>query len=265
MLNNYNIEKAFTHHSKNYDEVNEENKILKWMRNSIYNHVNKYLRVNDTILELNAGTGIDAVYFAKKGHKIHCTDISEGMLKKLEGKIKIEKLENLISIQLLSFSELDKIEGKTFDYLFSNFGGLNCTNNIKQVTSQFKSLLNKSGRLTLVILPKICPWELLLIFKGIFKTAFRRFNKNGVVANIDGYKFNTYYYSVSEIKKTLSDDFNILDTQGLASISPPPYLERFTNSFPKIYKKILFLDEKLSRIFPFNSWADHFIITAELK
>ncbi|PIW69522.1 MAG: hypothetical protein COW08_06700 [Ignavibacteriales bacterium CG12_big_fil_rev_8_21_14_0_65_30_8] len=259
------VKKAFSNQSEIFDKLDEQNMILKWMREIIYKHVKKYLRKNDSILELNAGTGIDSVYFAKLGHKIHCTDISEGMVEKLNNKIKSQKLNSLITSQLLSFTELNKLKGKSFDYIFSNFGGLNCTQDIKQVISQFRSLLNKNGRLTLVILPKICPWELLLLFKGNFKVAFRRLARKGVYANIDGYKFKTYYYSVSDIKKALMNEYKILKIQGLAAISPPPYLEKYSYKYPYIYKKLTFLDEKLSHIFPFNRWADHFIITAELK
>lgn len=259
------VKKAFSHQSEIFDELDEQNSILKWMRKITREHVNRYLRKEDTILELNAGTGIDAVFFATMGHKIHCIDISEGMLKKLDEKVKNQKLNHLITKQLLSFTELNKINGKTFDYIFSNFGGLNCTNNIKQVVNQFKSILTKCGRITLVILPKICPWELASIFKGNFKTAFRRMAKNGVSANIDGFKFKTFYYSVSDLKKALMDDFVILEIQGLASISPPPYMEKIFDYFPNIYKMLTNVDEKFSSVFPFNSWADHFILTAELK
>ena len=258
------VKKAFSNQSEIFDKLDEQNIILKWMRKIIYNHVKKYLRENDSILELNAGTGIDAVYFAKLGHKIHCTDISEGMIKKLNSKVKDQKLNSLITSEILSFTELNKIKGKSFDYIFSNFGGLNCTQDIKQVISQFKLLLKKEGRLTLVILPKICLWEIALIFKGKFKTSFRRLKKNGVSANINGYNFNTYYYSVSDIKKALMDDYKILEIQGIAAISPPPYVEKYSYKYPYIYKKLIYFDEKFSHIFPFNRWADHLIVTAEL-
>ena len=89
--------------------------------------------------------------------------------------------------------------------------------------------------------------------------------KNGVSANINGFKFKTFYYSVSDLQKALMDDFVILEIQGLASISPPPYMEKISDYFPNIYKMLTNVDEKFSSVFPFNSWADHFILTAELK
>jgi len=64
------VKKAFSNQSEIFDKLDEQNMILKWMREIIYKHVKKYLRKNDSILELNDGIGINSVYFAKIGKKI---------------------------------------------------------------------------------------------------------------------------------------------------------------------------------------------------
>lgn len=257
------VKEAFSRQSEYFDEYEEQNQILKWMRNVTRAHISKYLRNKDRILELNAGTGLDAVYFAEKGNKIHCIDISDGMLKKLDEKINTGKLNTLISYQVLSFTELDKLKNNSFDYIFSNFGGLNCIENLKDVFIHFSNILEPGGKVTLVIIPPVCPWELSLIFKGNFKTAFRRLHKNGITANVEGIQFTTYYHSVSKTIDALGPDFRIIDIQGLASVSPPPYMINFPIKLHNLYKILTRFDEKLSRYFPFNRCADHFILTAE--
>jgi ubiquinone/menaquinone biosynthesis C-methylase UbiE len=172
------VKEAFSRQSEIFDEYEENNQILKWMRKVTRTHISRYLRNNDRILELNAGTGLDAVYFAEKGNKIHCIDISDGMLKKLDEKIKARNLVSLISYQVLSFTELDKLGNNSFDYIFSNFGGLNCVKDLNEVFRYFGNILKPGGKVTLVIIPPICPWELALIFKGNFRTAFRRLHNN---------------------------------------------------------------------------------------
>jgi len=257
------IKEAFSRQSEYFDEYEEQNQILKWMRKVTRTHVSKYLKNKDRILELNAGTGLDAVYFAEKGNRIHCIDISEGMLKKLEERINAGNLASLISFQVLSFTELNKLGNTSFNYIFSNFGGLNCIENLKEVFIHFSDILQPGGKVTLVIIPPICPWELALLFKGNFRTAFRRLHKNGITANVEGIKFTSYYHSVSKTIDALGPDFRIIDLQGLASVSPPPYMINFPKRYPNFYKTLTHLDEKLSRRFPFNRWADHFILTVE--
>jgi len=257
------VKEAFSRQSDYFDEYEEQNQILKWMRKVTRNHVSKYLRNKDSILELNAGTGLDAVYFAEKGNKIHCIDISEGMLNKLDEKIKSRNLVSSISYQVLSFTELDKLKNNSFDYIFSNFGGLNCIENLEDVFIHFNKILHPGGKVTLVIIPPICPWELALIFKGKFRTAFRRLHKNGITANVEGIQFTSYYHSVSKTIDALGQDFRIIDLQGLASLSPPPYMINFPKRLPNLYSLLTRCDEKLSHFFPFNRCADHFILTVE--
>src|SRR5690606_5311151 len=140
-----------------------------------------------------------AVFFAQKGFEIHAIDVSEGMINELEKKVFLNNLKNKISYEKLSFSNLEQIKNKKFDFIFSNFGGLNCIDDLRKVTKNFPSLLNKNGRVTLIVMPKICPWEIALSFKGNFKTAFRRFKKNGTLSNIEGIKFKSYYHSPKKI------------------------------------------------------------------
>lgn len=264
MASNFDsIEKAFSRQSEIFDEYEKGNEILKWMRSVTHRHVLRHLKKSDKILELNSGTGIDAVFLATIGFKIHCTDISEGMLNKLNKKITEFNLHDHITSQQLSFTELDKLYGDSYNYIFSNFGGLNCTENLKDVFIHFSKILKPGCKVTLVIIPPICPWELALILKGIFRTAFRRLHKNGITANVEGIKFTTYYHSVAKTVKALGPNFRIIEIQGLASVSPPPYMINFPKRFPRLYKTLTRMDEKLSHTFPFNRWADHFIITAE--
>lgn len=259
------INEAFSRQSESFDDYEERNETLKWMRSITHKHILRYLKDNDTILELNSGSGIDAVFLGTRGFRIHCTDIAEGMMQKLEGKVHRMKLSNFISFQILSFTELNRLNKNSFDYIFSNFGGLNCAVDLNYLFRQFHNILKPGGRISLVIMPPICPWEIALVLRGKFKTAFRRLNKRGLLANVEGIRFPTYYYSAHDVREALGPDYKILDIQGLGSISPPPYMENFPKRYPKLFKILTLTDEKVSRYFPFNRFADHFILTAEYE
>jgi ubiquinone/menaquinone biosynthesis C-methylase UbiE len=257
------VKTAFSLQSEFFDDYEEHNDILKWMRSITREHVLKYLKNGDKILELNAGTGLDAVYFASRGFNVHAIDISAGMIDKLKLKVNTLGLQNKITYQLLSFTELHELTGQSFDYIFSNFGGLNCVDNLTKVTRYFRYILNPGCRVTFVIMPRVCPWEIALMLKGNFRIAFRRLHQGGVNANIEGVKFPTYYHGLSDIKKTLGPDFRLIESRGLASLSPPPYMENFPRRHSKLYHHLINLDERVSHHFPFNRWADHIITTFE--
>ena len=258
-----NVNKAFTRQSIIYDDYDRENQTLTWMRQQVMEHVLKYMRPNDKILELNSGTGIDAEFFANKGFTIHCTDLSDGMIEQLRKKFSSGNFSDRITVQQCSFTELDKIGEKKFDFIFSNFGGLNCIPDLKESTRFYPSLLNKNGRVCLVILPPICPWEIIQLFRGKFKYAFRRLKRKGILANVEGIKFETYYFSANTVMRALGKNFKLLKLESLALFTPIPQMEKIPKKFPWLARLLNKMDEKISGIFPFNRIGDHIIVTAE--
>ena len=268
-MNYQSVSEAFSKQSPLFDAIEERNEILQWMRKEIHCYCMHYFKPGNNILELNCGTGIDAVFFARQGMKVHATDISPGMLTELKKKIEQNNLSGKITYQQCSFTDISttlRETGKTkFDHVFSDFGGLNCVQDIESVIAQFKEILNPGGTVTLVIMPPVCPWEMLLAFKGNFKTAFRRWKKNGIDSNVEGIHFTTYYFTPSRVMKAFGNDFLKIGLRGLACFTPPPYLEKFPKRYPKLFKLLNRIDNRLDQFFPFNRWADHFILTMQLK
>ncbi len=260
-----NVNKAFTLQSVNYDNYDKENPTLTWMRKQVQKNVLKFLRLNDKILELNSGTGIDAEFFAEKGFTVHCTDLSDGMIGQMKKKFSATNFSDRLIIQQCSFTELDKIGNKKFDFIFSNFGGLNCIPDLRESTKFFPSLLNKNGRVCLVILPPVCPWEMIQVFRGKIKFAFRRFSNQGTLANVEGVKFKTFYFSSKNVTNTLGPGFKILRLESLGLFTPSPQMEKIPKKFPGLTKLLNKTDEKISHLFPLNRIGDHIIITAEYQ
>ncbi|MEO8399865.1 MAG: class I SAM-dependent methyltransferase [Ignavibacteriaceae bacterium] len=258
-----NVKEAFSRQSINYDLYEEENIILAEMRKRVRDHLLRYLNKDDRILELNAGTGLDATFFAGKGFQVHATDFSPGMILQIKNKIKKNNLFEKISVQQCSFTNLDEIKTGPFDYIFSNFGGLNCIPNLREVTKIFPKLLKPGGKITLVLMPKISPWELALMFKGNFKTAFRRFSSKQPNAKIEGIKFISYYHSPHKVIKSLDKRFKILKIVGLSSLAPPPFVKNLPFQHPDFYRFLQKLDYQFSHLPLLNRWADHYIITLQ--
>jgi SAM-dependent methyltransferase len=246
-----NANAAFTAQSIHYDADDKTNHVIADLRKQVYDHVARHIRPKSSILELNAGTGIDASYFISKGHHVLATDLSDGMIRELNKKG--------IANKQLSYDELDRLDNEKFDYVFSNFGGLNCIDDLSKVTRHLPRLLNNNAHITWVIMPKVCLWELATILKG-GKNAFRRLKKDGVTAHIDSQYFKTWYHSLSDIKKAFGDQFDFVESEGLAALSPPPHK---TNFFA--YDLSRKIDHAFNKTFPFNRWADHIIVTFRFR
>ncbi|HEY2720169.1 MAG TPA: methyltransferase domain-containing protein, partial [Chitinophagaceae bacterium] len=263
ILNEQQAAKAFSRQSPVFDKTYSTNKLIQYKRTRVREHVNELIAPNSEILELNAGTGEDAIYFAKQGHSVHATDISEGMQNILREKVRLNKLEKKISAELCSFTQLENLKDLgPFDLIFSNFAGLNCTNQLDKVLHSFSSLLKPGGIVTLVILPQLCLWESLLLFKGKLKTAFRRsFSKKGRKAHIEGEYFLCWYYNPSTIRKTLKKEFKVLKIEALCTFVPPSYIENFVDKHPKSFRFLKNLESKWKSRWPWRSIGDYYIIS----
>lgn len=251
----------FDKHAKNYDAVFTNSMIGKAQRSRVYHFLNKYLLSEKklSILELNCGTGEDANYLSKLGHTVLATDISSEMI-----KVAKEKHQH----KNLNFQQLDitKITSETFtekfDLIFSNFGGFNCLskNEIANFFSISESLLNPSGKMALVIMPKHCWWERFYFsIKGNFKKAKRRNTNEFVYANVEGVQVPTWYYNPEELVSLTSNNYKTIITKPIGIAIPPSYLEPFFKN-KKWWLNLLIWKEKwLSSDF-WTKYSDHYLI-----
>jgi len=262
-INEQQAEKAFSKQSGIFDGLYSGNTIVNYKRERVREHVLALLQVNSLILELNSGTGEDALFFAQSGHKVHATDLSAGMQQELTRKVKNAGMQGQISNELCSFTKLGQLTNKgPYDLIFSNFAGLNCTNELDKVLASFPGLLKPDGIVTLVVLSKFCLWEALLVFKGKFRTAFRRFfSSSGTKAHVEGTFFKCWYYNPSYIIERLKNEFDVVGVEGLCTIVPPSYIEGFAEKHPNAYAFLKSKEDKLKSRWPWKYIGDYYIIS----
>ncbi|MDP9041447.1 MAG: class I SAM-dependent methyltransferase [Bacteroidota bacterium] len=258
---------AFTGQSVIFDRLYEEKGIMSYKRTRVRQHLLKYINSGSKILELNAGTGDDAIFLAQHGHYIHATDISAGMQERLKEKLSFYQLNDFVTTELCSYTSLKTISNRgPYDCIFSNFAGLNCTGNLDLVLAEFDSLLKPDGIAVLTMLPRFCLWETLLIFRGKFKTATRRFfSSKGRKANIEGVSFTCWYYSPRYVMSRMKRKFSLIEIEGLCTIVPPSYIGQFSEKYPRVYSFLCKTEDRVKSIWPWKFIGDYFIISLKKK
>ncbi|MCW3090207.1 MAG: hypothetical protein JWP81_1276 [Ferruginibacter sp.] len=264
-LNEQRVANAFSLQAKVFDEQYSNDGIIQYKRQRVRKHISKWLSRKSNVLELNSGTGEDAIWLAKQGHLVHATDISENMLEILHKKINSSVLKSSISYELCSFTQLNNLYYRgPYDMIFSNFAGLNCTAELDKALRQFSPLLKKGGMVTLVILPPFCLWEFLLIFKGMFATATRRiWARKGAPAKVEGNQFTCFYYHPAYIVDKLRDEFKLLKVEGLCTVVPPSYISHFVEKHPGIFNFLKGRETKLKDKWPWKNIGDYYIISLQ--
>lgn len=255
------IAEAFSRTAEKYDSFAEDHPHLTRMRNKVYSHVLRHVPQGARILELNAGTGTDAVQLAQRGYSVHATDIAPGMLNRLPEKVEKLGLRDRVTMEECSFLSLEDVQGAPFDAVFSDLGGLNCVPDLTPVIQQLPGILRAGGTITWVLMPHVCLWEMAEVFRGNFSLAFRRFSRGSVRANLEGLNFDVYYFSPRQVIDWFGDDFEFLTLEGLSVLTPTAESKNFAKWHAGLYRTLSWLDNKLSPHWPWSGWGDFYILT----
>ncbi len=258
--------KDFDIASAQYDTVFTFSKIGKVQRKMVFKYLNPIINQNKklSILELNCGTGEDAIQFARLGHKVLATDISEGMI----GVANTKSHSKNLTFKTQDINTLNQSDFKDkFDFIFSNFGGFNCLSQ-QQIGDFFKTalnLLNTKGKIVLVIMPKHCLWErLYFTLKGHLKKANRRNTNDSLPVNVEGIQVDTWYHNPRDIENLSGNNFISDRIKPIGLTIPPSYLENSflaNKLFISIYKGFDYLLTHSS----WSKYADHFLIELTKK
>lgn len=255
---------SFDTEAIHYDANFTHTYIGKAQRNMVYFHIKKYLSKPLRILEINCGTGEDAIWFAKQNHLVTASDISEKMIEQAKSK---GEYENLTFLQIDCLNIHQNFNEKEFNFLFSNFGGLNCLNadEIKSFFKNIGTILEQNSKLALAIMPKNTLWEQFYFsLKGKFPEVFRR-KKESAMATVSNESIPTYYYNPKDIVTLAKSNFKCIEYKPIGFFIPPSYLEPFVTKYQLVFRILKKLDNWIKNWSFLSKYADHYIIVLEKK
>ena len=254
------VAEAYDRNADKYDDFIENNENLARMRRRVYEFVTARLPKGSRILDLACGTGTDAVWFAQHGYSVHGVDISGEMLARAEKKAKELGLQDRLSFEQLSDTDLKTTRAEPFDMTFSNFGGLNCVSDPAQVVENVRPLMKQKARVIWAMMPPFCLWETAALFRGKFGIATRRLSGKSTVRK-EGLQYPVYYYKPDQITKAWGDEFRLEAVEALSVMTPPATSKDFSDKHPQLYSVLRNLDDLLAARWPFKYWGDFTIVS----
>ena len=255
----------FDAYAQSYDNHFTNSFIGKAQRLQVYQQLLKHISFkNKSVLEINCGTGEDALWLTKQGAAVLATDISEGMINVAKNK----STNSLIDFNQLAAQDISSLSPNTYNIIFSNFGGLNCLSNNELL--KFKAgcdqLQKPSNQLAFVIMGTKCKWEQLYFsFKKDKAKATRRQNKGGVDTLINDNHFKTYYYSPDDIKQLFIENYSCISVSPIGLFVPPSYLEPYVVKRRGMFGFLKLLDKLFGDFSFLSNYADHYLIVFEKK
>lgn len=255
---------AFDRIADKYDSVFTDTMIGRLQRHAVWRSAERVFRAGDRVLELNCGTGEDALFLARKGIAVCACDASESMIERSRARMKANSPPTPAEFRVLATEDLRSLPRELlFDGAFSNFAGLNCVPDLSQTASDLARLLRPGAHILLCFAARFCAWEIAhYSLRGNFEKAFRR-TGGSARARVGGSLIHVYYPTVKQILCAFRTKFVLRSITGVGLAVPPSSLEPWAQRHPTLMQASYVLDRVLCRVPGLRVLADHMLIHLE--
>ena len=252
--------------AQRYDETFSSSRIGQTQRASAWHELEKTFHAGDRVLEIGCGTGIDACFLARRGVRVVACDSSARMIAVAAHRISESGLQNSVRPLLLRAEDISSLPpGEPFDGAFSNFGALNCVEDLPRLARDLASLLKPRARALLCWMGPFCLWEVIwYLAHGNGSKGLRRLWRKGVTARIaeDAY-VRVHYPSVRKLARVFAPEFRLKCLTGIGVAVPPSYLEDWARRHSYLFRICQRADYALGRSPGIRTLADHVLLQFE--
>jgi ubiquinone/menaquinone biosynthesis C-methylase UbiE len=264
---------AFDALADTYDRTFTFSQIGRAQREAVTREMDRVFQPGQRVLEINCGTGVDALHLATRGVAVLACDVAPRMIEvarqradktRLEGRLRapvefrVLAAERMGSLRDVSFTT-------QFDGALSNFAGLNCVAELSAVARDLAMLLKPGARAVLCLFGRLCAWEVVwYLGHGNPVKAFRRLRSgDSLVKLANGAAVSVRYFSVRELCHRFSPHFRLESWKGVGVAVPPSYMEPWAQRFPRALNLAAYIDQWLGRWPPTRAMSDHVLVTFE--
>jgi SAM-dependent methyltransferase len=251
---------AFESMADAYDRRFTRTTIGTMMRSAVWARCAVRFAPGSRVLEMNCGTGEDALWLAQRGVDVLATDVSPAMLRVAQDKVAASSGKVRVRFQELAWEELETLDEGLFDGMLSNFGGLNCVDDLRGAACALAKKLRSGAAAILCIMGPVVPWEWIwFLAHGDPARAFRRLRRAGVQWS----GITIHYPSIGETQRAFFPEFRVLRVSAVGALMPPPYTEERTGANPRVIVSLGRLERRFETRWPLPMLADHYVLELE--
>jgi SAM-dependent methyltransferase len=255
---------AFDSLAANYDDLFTQSMIGRAQRDAVWDVLIDTFEPGSHILELNCGTGEDALFLAQHDVSVVACDASEKMIQRARHRMQTEDPEAPIGFELLPTEQLWKLRSRElFDGAFSNFSGLNCVADLNRTARDLADLVTRGAPVLICLSTRFCFSEMIwYLLHGQVRKAFRR--SSGIAnAKVGEFTVKVHYPTLRALKRMFSSYFVLRSCIGIGVTVPPSYLEPVMRKYPRVLKLLRQIDKHISRLPWFRTIGDHMLLHFE--
>lgn len=220
------------------------------MREAVWRRLAVHFGPGQRVLELNCGTGVDAAWLARRGVEVVATDAAQGMVDAARARGVSAVRCAVEDVAALTAGEAP------FDGVLSNFGGLNCVDDLGAVATALAPAVRRDGVAVLCVMGPVVPWEWAWYLARLQpRTAFRRLH-----ASTEWRGLTIRYPSARRLGAAFTPWFRVERTWALGAFVPPSYVEPLARRVPSAVAALDRVERAVETWRPVVSLADHYVL-----
>ncbi len=261
--------------ARSYDADFTRTPLGRRKREIVHHYLQPLLRPEWQVLELNCGTGEDAARMSGRVGKIIATDISEGMVDVAREKIRTAGITN-VDVARMGIEDLWSPENASlpfsgtdrFNLVFSNFDGMNCLHDLSPLPPALHRILEPQGQAILVMMSRFCLAETAAgLLRGDLRRAFQRRRGNGKPIHIgNNHSIRTWFHPTRTVLGLFRQHgFRIREVRAVGLTTPPTSLRDAYHRRLDLFRRLEWIEERLSPLYPFSRMGDHVLVHVERR
>ena len=258
---------AFDDIAADYDATFTNSSIGRAQRDAVWRILTRTFHPGDHILELNCGTGEDAVFLGRHGVSVYSCDASATMVQTAAHRLAAEPGITNVSFHHLPTEHIGVLlsELRRFDGVISNFSGLNCVADLQPVSKNLAELVRPRAQLVLCFCTRICLAEIVyFLVQGQPRKALRRCS-GSTVAQVGDRATQVYYPTLSQLRETFAPEFVLRECKAVGLAIPPSYLESTFAAHPRLLKILCRFERLLAPLPILRVIGDHMVLRFERR
>ena len=231
-----------------YDRQFSERLPARWLRAAVHARVAPLIQNGTGVVDLGCGTGYDAVAFARRGAQVFAIDASGAMLERAAANVAAGGLQDRVSLRhsdLLDWTTAVLPDGFEARIVFSNFGALNCVEDLPPLFELVRTALPVGGYAIVTMMGRFCLTEsVYFALRGDWSRARRRWNGTSEYAAAGGIH-PVWYHSPASVRRAASG-FELVGIYGVGALLPPSEAYAVCERWPATFRRLAAIDRRLA-------------------
>lgn len=233
---------VFDQLASQYDRLWTRSAVGHLQREAVWRHIGALFEPGQAALDMGCGTGEDALRLIEAGLHVRAIDASGEM-------VRIAR-DRGVDAEILPIENCGLLD-ESFDGVLSNFGALNCVEDLESLREPLARLVRPGGHMAICVIGRFCLWETAwaLLHRQPSKT-FRRWRKS----SMSSLGIRISYPSKQRLENAFRPHFTLVSWCGIGLCVPPSYVTGLSGD---VLQKLDAFDRRVAHWPVLRGLSDH--------